>query len=285
MTRLKTLILTCILLAQPRVVWTMAQDQDTDPGNAIASAIPLTAAQIAQISEDMTAYIVEVLDVEAYIATASPEDIQMLKMRMESVDVRWQAYTQVEMMEITASPVLVDLLSQYKMAFVATSDSLANQQRRMDALRTFNQSAAYIMQSRTKYNDLSNKALEYSLVKQTEAQLANVKAQEAILMTQVNKHLQEAVEAASFSDEAKLKLPELQQQYVEIKVLSEKIQQAVYKPWLERVKDYVLTFAGIAIILIFINFIITKIKALKQARDLARKYKDMLSDNDDYPTI
>lgn len=285
MTRLKTLILTCILLAQPRVVWTMAQDQDTDPANAIASAIPLTAAQIAQISEDMTAYIVEVLDVEAYIATASPEDIQMLKMRMESVDVRWQAYTQVEMMEITASPVLVDLLSQYKMAFVATSDSLANQQRRMDALRTFNQSAAYIMQSRTKYNDLSNKALEYSLVKQTEAQLANVKAQEAILMTQVNKHLQEAVEAASFSEEAKLKLPELQQQYVEIKVLSEKIQQAVYKPWLERVKDYVLTFAGIAIILIFINFIITKIKALKQARDLARKYKDMLSDNDDYPTI
>lgn len=285
MTRLKTLILTCILLAQPRVVWTMAQDQDTDPGNAIASAIPLTAAQIAQISEDMTAYIVEVLDVEAYIATASPEDIQMLKMRMESVDVRWQAYTQVEMMEITASPVLVDLLSQYKMAFVATSDSLANQQRRMDALRTFNQSAAYIMQSRTKYNDLSNKALEYSLVKQTEAQLANVKAQEAILMTQVDKHLQEAVEAASFSEEAKLKLPELQQQYVEIKVLSEKIQQAVYKPWLERVKDYVLTFAGIAIILIFINFIITKIKALKQARDLARKYKDMLSDNDDYPTI
>lgn len=285
MTRLKTLILTCILLAQPRVVWTMAQDQDTDPGNAIASAIPLTAAQIAQISEDMTAYIVEVLDVEAYIATASPEDIQMLKMRMESVDVRWQAYTQVEMMEITASPVLVDLLSQYKMAFVATSDSLANQQRRMDALQTFNQSAAYIMQSRTKYNDLSNKALEYSLVKQTEAQLANVKAQEAILMTQVDKHLQEAVEAASFSEEAKLKLPELQQQYVEIKVLSEKIQQAVYKPWLERVKDYVLTFAGIAIILIFINFIITKIKALKQARDLARKYKDMLSDNDDYPTI
>lgn len=285
MTKLKIAILTIILATRLSVVTMMAQEQTTAPDNAITVAMPLSPAQIAQITEDMTGYIYEVMEVEEYIADASSEDIKTLQTHLESIDVRWQAYTQIEMVDIAATPPLMELLSQYKVAYVAATDSLANQQKRLAATTTFLRAQAFITQHTSKFKALSTKAFEYSLVQQTATQLADVKAQAAMLMTQVEEYYQKAVEASQMSEEAKAKMPALQQQYVEIQAQSEKIQAAVYKPWIMRIKDYVLTFAGVAIILIFFNFIITKAKAMKQARDLAKKYNNMLNGNDEYPTI
>lgn len=263
----------------------MAQEQTTAPDNAITVAMPLSPAQIAQITEDMTAYIYEVVEVEEYIADASPEDIKTLQTHLESIDVRWEAYTQIEMVDIAATPSLMELLSQYKVAYTSATDSLANHQKRLSATATFLRAHTFIIQQNSKFKSLSTQAFEYSLVQQTAHQLADVKAQAAMLMTQVEEYYQKAIEASQLSEEAKAKMPELQQQYVEIQAQSETIQAAVYKPWIMRIKDYVLTIAGVAIILIFINFIITKAKAIKQARDLAKKYNNTLYNNDEYPTI
>lgn len=275
----------CILVAIFIAGSMRVQGQEPAPDNAITPAIALTSAQLAQISEDMTAFIYEIIEVEDAIATATPAEITEMQKYIQTIDVRWQAYTQIEQLDIASSRALMELLSQYKLVFITTSDSLAAQKARLDALDTYTRSLAFITQCNAKYKELNNKALRYSLVEQTAPLLADVKAQETMLFGQVNEHYKKAKEASQLSDKVKEKMPALQQEYVKIKTLSEKIQAATYIPWVQRIKDYVLTFAGIAIILIFFNFIVTKLKAIKQARDVARKYKDMLGTNDDYPTI
>lgn len=275
----------CILAAIFAAVSMRVQGQEQAPDNAIVPAIELSPTQLTQISEDMTAFIDEVIDVEDAIAAATSAEITEMQKYLQSIDVRWQAYTQIEQLDIASSPALMELLAQYKLVFITTNDSLTVQKARLDAEDTYARSLAFIIQCNAKYKDLNDKALRYSLVEQTASQLADVKAQEAMLFGQVTEHYKKAEEASQLSDEVKDKMPALEQEYIRIKALSEKIQAATYIPWIQRIKDYVLTFAGIAIILIFFNFVMMKLKALKQARDIARKYKDMLGTKDDYPTI
>lgn len=287
MKHLYTIILTCITAAMMMAFPMQAQGQTSAPEdpNAVATAVALSPEQIAHISDDMTNYISEIMSLEEHIANATSADIKDLESRLQAIDVRWQAYTQIEQVEITASPVLMDLLSKYKLRYIATSDSLTAQKGRLDAVATFNKAQAVISQSIAKYQNLYSQAQRYSLVPQTASLLEDVKAQEVLLSAQVTDSYQKAVAASQLSESLKAKIPALQQEYIKITKLSEKIKATAYKSWIERIKDYVLTFAGVAIILIFLNFVVTKIKAIKQAKQMAKKYSDMLHMNDDYPTI
>ena len=78
----------------------------------------------------------------------------------------------------------------------------------------------------------------------------------------------------------------LTEQYISLKTQSAQIQETVYKPFIERAKDYLLGMAAVAIVLMFVNAVVTKLKMLQQARENAKKYQDMLNQNNqDYPTI
>lgn len=78
----------------------------------------------------------------------------------------------------------------------------------------------------------------------------------------------------------------MEEEYIELKGLSEKIQAAEYKPFLDRIKDYLYSFAAVAILLMFINMIQSKVQAYKQMRKSAEEYKKMLQRNDnEYPSI
>ena len=60
-----------------------------------------------------------------------------------------------------------------------------------------------------------------------------------------------------------------------------------YKSPIERAKDYLMGVAYVAVILIFINMVTTKLQAAKKAREMLKKQKDLLNknNNEDYPTI
>ena len=78
----------------------------------------------------------------------------------------------------------------------------------------------------------------------------------------------------------------IEEKYIELKNISEKIQALEYKPWLQRIKDYLYSLAAVAMILLFLNMLQAKLKALKQARENAKKLREMMDkDNNDYPTI
>lgn len=278
-------ILTGIVTAGLLAVATGVQGQDNAPGNAIAAALTLSPEQVMQISGDMTEYIGQITEVEEQIATARLDELKDLQNQVQSIDVQWQAYTQIEQVDITASPTLMELLALYKLAYTTTCDSITAQQKKLQAAAEFQKASDFLAQCRMDYLNMEQEALEYALVPQSATMLADVKAKEALLFAQVTENYQKALAASQLSAEVKAQMPELEQAYIEISKISEKIKSTQYKPLITRIKDYVLTFAGVAIILIFLNFVVTKIKAIKQAKEMAKKYSNMLNGGDDYPTI
>lgn len=274
-------VATCI-----HIVAVKAQDVQTDAhDNAIAVEMPVSPEHVAHLAEDMTDYITRLAEVQDRISISKRSDMADLQNIVSSIDVQWQAYTQIAQVDITASPTLMELLSQYKVILAATNDSLAAQMGRMEAEDTYNRSLAFLTDCKTQYASMVSQAQQYALVPQTQAQLADVKAREALLFAQVTDNYQRAVAASQLSSVVSKKMPALEKVYIELSRQSDIVKTTVYKSWIERIKDYVLTFAGVAIILIFFNFVASKIKAAKQARDMAKKYGDMLNTNNDYPTI
>ena len=73
--------------------------------------------------------------------------------------------------------------------------------------------------------------------------------------------------------------------YVELKSVSGKIQEMAYKPFIQRIKDYLIGLAAVAILFMFINLFYSKLKMLKQGFDQAKKLKEMVNGQKDYPTI
>ena len=59
-----------------------------------------------------------------------------------------------------------------------------------------------------------------------------------------------------------------------------------YKPLIERVKDYLLGFAAVAVLMMFVSMLQNKIAAAKQMKESARQMRDALKkNNDDMPCI
>ena len=80
----------------------------------------------------------------------------------------------------------------------------------------------------------------------------------------------------------------IDEQYIIIKSTSEKVQALEYKPWMQRIKDYVMGLAAVAIILMFLNGLWSKFKAYKEKAASLKKYNEMLNNNGKektYPTI
>ena len=73
--------------------------------------------------------------------------------------------------------------------------------------------------------------------------------------------------------------------YFQLQSVSAKIQTIEYKPFIQRIKDYLIGLAAVAILLMFFNLLNAKIKTLKAARDQAKKMKDMMDGQHNYPTI
>lgn len=79
---------------------------------------------------------------------------------------------------------------------------------------------------------------------------------------------------------------EIEQHYIDLKNTSDKIQALEYKPWFQRIKDYLFGLAAVSMILLFVNALQSKIQMLKQTRENAKKLKQMQNkEEDDYPSI
>ena len=113
-----------------------------------------------------------------------------------------------------------------------------------------------------------------------------MKGKEQLLFQEVDKQFMAAKEAVELAPALADAGARLETRYLALKEKSEMIQAAAYKSPIERVKDYVMTFAGVAIILMFFSMVQSKFKALKAARENAKQYQEMLQKNNpEIPTI
>ena len=77
----------------------------------------------------------------------------------------------------------------------------------------------------------------------------------------------------------------MEKKFVQLQSVSAKIQEMEYKPFIQRIKDYLLGLAAVAILMMFVNLLSQKLKQLKAAREQAKKMKESMMGQKEYPTI
>ena len=181
---------------------------------------------------------------------------------------------------------LLQIVADYQLTKQNLLDSIAFQKHIIDARKEFTEAEIFFQKQDSSYAQLYKTALELSLVQALTPKLEKMKGKEQLLFAEAQGHYDTA---KSLSEEFSEFLPRFQpieEKFIEIKNLSEKIQALEYKPLLERIKDYLYSLAAVAMILLFLNMVQAKIKALKQARENAKKLREMMNNEEsDYPTI
>lgn len=246
--------------------------------------IEISAYEAAEVQSSIYGYIEEVSAIADKIARISLSKLPALERNLEAVNFRWNAYLETEQLVIVRDERLMDDMSKYQSLYLAVSDSLANRRVTLVAINDFKTAEAYIGSVIPEYQVLYDKAFKLSVVKQTAAQLAKLKVEEQVLFQKVQQAYQKAQGAAALAPSLSKREKALEDQMAELVMKSEKIQAMEYKPWLDRIKDYLMSLAAVAMILMFISTVKSKWTALKAQKEAAQKYKDALK-NDDYPTI
>ena len=215
------------------------------------------------------------------------QKILLLNTDYNSIEFRWNTFSQSAQADIANSEYLMNLMTQVEQFKQEVADSIASQQQKCNALSDFITAEQLILSQQTVYNDLYHRALEFSLVQQTAPQLQKVKAEEQTNFEKIQTCYEKSKTAVQFIPQLSKRAAVIDEQFYSIKALSAKIQAMEYKPPIERAKDYLLGLACVAIILLFIGMVTSKIGAVKKTRETLKKQKELFekNNNNDYPTI
>lgn len=256
----------------------------------LADRILLFVEEFNQLSDDAN-FQIRISDANlesgSYIRLINTQ-IFSLNTQLQSLEYRWTAFTQAEQSDIANSEALMDLMSRVQQLDQATRDAIALQQDKCNAIADFSEAERLLNSQDTVYKALYKKAMGMSMAKQMAPQLEKVKAEELTIFEKIQTSYNKSKAAVELIPQLQSRSAALDEQYYSIKAISGKIQAMEYVPPIQRIKDYLLGLACIAMILVFINMAHTKIKAAKSAREMLKKQKELLkksTDGTDYPTI
>ncbi len=227
------------------------------------------------------------LTIKSSVAKAMSERLRMVDKDLKSLMFRWNTYFQSIQPLIAEDEQLMETADLFQQVSLATKDTLNQQAVLVQQLLNFCQAESVIPTQISAYDEIYEKAMSLSVVSKLAPQLEKLKGEEKLKFSKLQEIYTKAQEASAAIPGLKKRMSVVDQDFVTLKTYSEKIQQAEYKPLIQRMKDYLLGLAAVAIVLMFVNMIVSKIQAAKQVRENAKKVKDMMSGNDDStcPTI
>ena len=169
------------------------------------------------------------------------------------------------------------------------ADSIASKKLQCNALQDFADAEVMLNGQDTVYKKLYQQAFELSLIQKMTPQLEKLKAREQALFAQLQGSYQKAQAASQVVPFLQKRMPVLDNTFANIQMVSTKIQETAYKPFIQRIKDYLIGLACIAVLLLFFSMISAKLKQAKAARQQAKQYQEMMRRNGNgiggYPTI
>ena len=228
------------------------------------------------------------MGVSKSLVATMQQRIKHMNQTYNNLDVKWNTYYQAQQLEIAADEELMDQVAKIEELKQIVKDTLDARSTMTESLSKFVAADEFIIGHVDVYKKLYQKAFKLSLIKKTAPLLEKVKAKEQVVFTDVQTNFDEAKAACEVVPSLKPRLDVLDEQYVIIKSVSEKVQALEYKPWMTRVKDYVMGLAAVSIILMFLNGMWSKFKAYKEKAKSLKKYNEMLKNNGKektYPTI
>ena len=211
-----------------------------------------------------------------------------LNQSYNTLDVKWNTYYQAQLMDIANDEELMEKVASFEGQKQVVKDSLDAKTQVVEAVMKFVEADKYIISQVSVYKSLYKKAYQLSLLQKLAPQLEKVKAKEQIVFGELQKNYEQAKASTELVPTLSKRMDVLDSQFVIMKSVSEKVQALEYKPFVQRVKDYVLGFAAVAIILLFLNGILTKFNAYRDKVANLKKYKEMMNNQGqgtNYPTI
>lgn len=222
------------------------------------------------------------------VISAMEQRMQSLNQTYNQIDVKWNTYYQAQQMDIANSEDLMNIVAKIEELKQTVKDTLDSKTQVVEAVANFAVADEFIISQVSVYKNMYSKAYKLSLVKQLAPKLEKVKAKEQILFAELQTNYNQAKAASELVPSLSKRMQVLDEQYVIMKSVSEKVQALEFKPFIQRVKDYVIGIACVAIILLFLNGMLTKYKSYREKVANMKKYSDMMKNNGKdttYPTI
>lgn len=221
-----------------------------------------------------------------HVSQYSAEELDKADKQILTIDTKWNVYYQSKQNDIAENDSLLQIVSDYQLIKQNLSDSITVRKRFYEAQSAMDNAESFFSAQDSIYDGLYRTALEYSLVKSLGDKLEQIKQQEQVMFAEVQRQYENAKNSSTEFDCLLPRFQPIEEQYFGIKNISAKIQASEYKPWIQRIKDYLYGLAAVAMILMFINMLQAKLKTLKQARENAKKLRKMLNDEqNEYPSI
>lgn len=291
MNRIKNLLIAFSLAVLPMATWAqeeMTVDEELDSTyTAISERLLLFQEDLVElhalcrfrVDVDMEMPLTEpLLDVVS-------DRLKTLTRAMNSFNARWDAYSQAQQVYIADNDSLLNKLAEIQQMRQIVADTLAQRQNQYDQLTAFSKAESVIWGQDKTYHRLYQKATQYSMSPKLANQLEKVKAEEQAIFANIQTSYNQAKEAATAFPGLELRMKGIGDKFFELQTVSAKIQEMAYKPIIQRIKDYLIGLAAVAILLMFFNLLNAKIKTLKQAREQAKKMREMMNGQHNYPTI
>ena len=213
--------------------------------------------------------------------------LRSLEKSLKSMEVRWNNYFPLQQWEISQDEGLMASVERFELMKQEASDSLEVRKQMLQSLKDFSEARSYMAGLDSTYSRMGKEAFELSLLSKTAPLLERQKKKEQLLFATVQEKFDKAKAAYQLHIVPASRMDELENSYALLKSKSDAIQAMQYKPLLQRIKDYLMGLAAVAVLLMFVSMARARIKAARQMRENMKKYNESLKLNEDheYPTI
>ena len=208
--------------------------------------------------------------------------------RYNNLDVMWVTYTQAQQMDIANNEDLMKTVADIEQLKQTVKDTLDARSDMVKAVEDFANADHFIMSQVSVYKKLYKRAFQLSVVKKLAPQLEKAKAREALIFEKLQASYDAAKAATELVPSLQPRMNMLDEQFVVMKSVSEKVQALEYKPIIQRIKDYLFGLAAVAVIMLFVSLMIAKYKAYKDKIANLKKMDELMKKQGkdvQYPTI
>ena len=217
------------------------------------------------------------LDVNKNFVSALEGRMNTYNQRYNSLDVMWTTYTQAQQMDIANDEDLMTMVANIEAKKQSVKDTLDAKTEMVKAISDFVEADQFIMSQVNVYKKLYKRAFKLSLLKKLAPQLEKAKAREQLVFEKLQASYNSAKAATELVPSLQPRMNVLDEQFVVMKSVSEKVQALEYKPLFQRVKDYIMGLAAVAIILLFVSMMLTKYKAYKDKVANLKKVNEIMN--------
>lgn len=242
------------------------------------------------VAEDMAQHINDriddVMSMTYSVSTAPKSQLDVIERSLQSMELKWNVWYADNQALLSQSDTLVEMVVDFGKLKAALADSVTHRRQVLEAKEKFQTAYVGITLQVETYASMYSKAQKLALVSQTAPKLEALKNREKLLMASLQNDYAAAKDAAAIDPSLKARMEALETVFVDIKAKSDAIQQLVYKPLIQRAKDYLISLAAASIVMMFVLYIGNLVKAARKARKAAEDVKKAMGQQDEFiPTI